>query len=158
MTHSTPESRGGATGALVAVFVPGRPVTQGSMRVLSRGRMTHDNPRLRGWRKAVGWMARSALGAQPPTDDAVVVRCHFCLAPTRRSDAPDLDKLVRAVLDALTGVVFTDDKQVVALDARRTMAWSAREVRLFEAEVARLAPGTPLDAIPEGVLLVVERA
>jgi hypothetical protein len=32
---------------------------------------------------------------------------------------PDLDKLVRAVLDAMTGIVFADDAQVVRLSARK---------------------------------------
>jgi Holliday junction resolvase RusA-like endonuclease len=32
---------------------------------------------------------------------------------------PDLDKLTRAVLDALTGIVWTDDAQVVAVAATK---------------------------------------
>jgi len=31
----------------------------------------------------------------------------------------DLDKLCRAILDALTGVAYLDDRQVVELDARK---------------------------------------
>ena len=51
----------------------------------------------------------------------VEVLLHFELArpkSARRllpSTKPDLDKLARAVLDALTGVVFKDDAQVVDL-------------------------------------------
>ncbi len=48
------------------------------------------------------------------------------LAPELRLDAPewvvggaDLDKLVRAVLDALTGVVYVDDCQVVVIGATK---------------------------------------
>lgn len=36
-------------------------------------------------------------------------------APRHKTSAPDLDKLVRSVLDALTGVVFEDDAQIVRL-------------------------------------------
>jgi len=36
--------------------------------------------------------------------------------PTRR---PDLDKLERAILDALTGVVYVDDSQVVGITSRK---------------------------------------
>lgn len=39
--------------------------------------------------------------------------------PDRR---PDLDKLGRALLDALTGIVFLDDAQVVALDPTKEYA------------------------------------
>jgi crossover junction endodeoxyribonuclease RusA len=35
---------------------------------------------------------------------------------------PDLDKLLRAVLDALTGVLYADDKQVIELRARKLYA------------------------------------
>lgn len=35
---------------------------------------------------------------------------------------PDLDKLIRAVLDALTGVLFVDDSQVVHIDAQKTFS------------------------------------
>jgi Holliday junction resolvase RusA-like endonuclease len=38
-------------------------------------------------------------------------------APQRHTQRPDLDKLVRAVLDALTGHVYGDDKQVTAISA-----------------------------------------
>jgi crossover junction endodeoxyribonuclease RusA len=38
------------------------------------------------------------------------------------SVAPDIDKLVRAALDALTGVVFVDDGQVVELIATKAYA------------------------------------
>lgn len=33
---------------------------------------------------------------------------------------PDLDKLVRAVLDALTGLAYKDDSQVVSIQASKT--------------------------------------
>lgn len=35
------------------------------------------------------------------------------------ASAPDLDKLVRAVLDALTGLAYHDDAQVVEIHARK---------------------------------------
>jgi Holliday junction resolvase RusA-like endonuclease len=37
-----------------------------------------------------------------------------CLFPTKRS-AGDLDKLLRAVLDGLTGQVYADDSQVIGM-------------------------------------------
>jgi Holliday junction resolvase RusA-like endonuclease len=36
-------------------------------------------------------------------------------APREKASKPDIDKLARAVLDALTGVMFHDDSQVVEL-------------------------------------------
>lgn len=42
----------------------------------------------------------------------------FTLA-TPATRPPDLDKLTRAVLDALTGIVWVDDRQVVALHSTK---------------------------------------
>jgi Holliday junction resolvase RusA-like endonuclease len=39
---------------------------------------------------------------------------------------PDLDKLVRAIGDGLTGVVILDDKQIVELHARKIYTSGAR--------------------------------
>jgi crossover junction endodeoxyribonuclease RusA len=36
--------------------------------------------------------------------------------------SPDIDKVCRAVLDALTGILYRDDAQVVALSAVKTYA------------------------------------
>jgi crossover junction endodeoxyribonuclease RusA len=38
-------------------------------------------------------------------------------APKHPAGKPDLDKLIRAVLDALTGLVWRDDSQVVHIEA-----------------------------------------
>lgn len=43
-------------------------------------------------------------------------------APTRMAQKPDIDKLIRAVLDALTGEAYADDQQVIYLTA--TKRWS----------------------------------
>jgi Holliday junction resolvase RusA-like endonuclease len=43
-------------------------------------------------------------------------------APSWPAGPPDVDKLARAVLDALTGLVFADDAQVVDLGLRKRYA------------------------------------
>lgn len=40
-------------------------------------------------------------------------------APKHYTKKPDVDKLIRAILDALTGIVWADDKQVFAITARK---------------------------------------
>lgn len=47
-------------------------------------------------------------------------------APNEPTGKPDLDKLVRAVLDALTGVVWRDDSQIVHIETWKTYAYSGR--------------------------------
>ena len=37
----------------------------------------------------------------------------------QKTTRPDVDKLIRAVLDALTGIVYADDSQVTAVSAAK---------------------------------------
>jgi crossover junction endodeoxyribonuclease RusA len=48
-------------------------------------------------------------------------------APLHPAVAPDLDKLTRCTLDALTGLAFTDDSRVVALTVTKQYATPGRE-------------------------------
>lgn len=120
----------------VRFTVPGRAVPQGSSRAFIRGGkavVTHDNPKTMPWRGAVALTAREALNGRFAADGAVGVMLAIHLdrpkshwrrdgtpkasAPARPTGRPDLDKLVRAVLDALTGVAFRDDAQVTTIVA-----------------------------------------
>lgn len=123
-------------------FVPGLPVTQGSMRSFAHpntGKIVTlpDKPALVPWRHTVAAAAHVA-GARP-TDAAVYLWLSFRLPRPRshagkrglRGSAPhfpisqrcgDIDKLERAVLDALTGVAWHDDGQVVQVAKRKTYA------------------------------------
>lgn len=79
--------------------------------------------RLKAWRSAVAGQAAIAWDGEPIAA-AVHVGLRFVFprpASARRrvwpSVKPDLDKLTRAVLDALTGSLIVDDAQVVSLRA-----------------------------------------
>jgi len=115
---------------LIAFQVHGLPIPQGSTRafvVNGRPVITSTAKGLAAWRRLV---ADVAQGYAPPKiwDGPVGIELHFGLpkpksAPKRRrvwpDKRPDLDKLTRAVLDALTYVVFSDDSQVVELHASK---------------------------------------
>lgn len=45
---------------------------------------------------------------------------------------PDLDNLIKSVLDALTGVLFRDDSQVAMLEATKTVAGDERPKTVIE--------------------------
>jgi crossover junction endodeoxyribonuclease RusA len=111
----------------------GVPAPQGSSRGFlhrSTGRVivTHDNPRTEPWRESVAWAALRAMREQdwPQAQGAVNVAAVFRLPrpqslPRRVKDQtrkPDLDKLLRALLDALSQAsVWRDDAQVVSVHA-----------------------------------------
>lgn len=91
--------------------------------------MTNDSRGTVVWQNAVAVEAlRAAKGARFARGEAVSVQMTFCfirpvsVKPSRRpflTVKPDIDKLVRAVLDALTGTVLADDAQVVVLRASK---------------------------------------
>lgn len=117
-----------------SVHVEGVPVTQGSMIGIARPDgsvvvLHGSREQLRGWREHVGVLARQAFGAGEPWTGPVYVEAAFWMprARSRRHDYPigDLDKLTRAVLDALTGIVFRDDVQVVTLNVAKRYADNA---------------------------------
>jgi hypothetical protein len=56
---------------------------------------------------------------------------------------PDLDKLMRAVLDSLTGVIYVDDSQVVK--AEPTKDYGPRESVTIHVEAIEAEPMLPLD-------------
>jgi Holliday junction resolvase RusA-like endonuclease len=111
----------------LSFWVPGIPAAQGSMRAfrLPNGRVTMTDmkgDKLKLWRHAINDEARRVAGQI--IEGPVAMRVEFRLlkpksAPKRRRTWPigklsgDLDKLARAVGDALTGVLFVDDCQVV---------------------------------------------
>lgn len=117
--------------------VLGIPVPQGSKRVFHGHLVDVNHSKLRDWRALV---ANSVVG-QTPLVGPVAVRLDFYLprpkghygsgrnsgmikpsAPLFPAVKPDIDKLVRACLDALTGMAFRDDSQVCALSARKLFA------------------------------------
>lgn len=109
---------------LVFVVV-GQPVPQGSKKAFvmnGRAVMVDDNKKgLKTWRKLVNRKAAVAVRGMRPADkaDALALSLDFRLERGKSvkrqhaTVAPDLDKLTRAVKDALTGVVYVDDSQVV---------------------------------------------
>ncbi len=113
----------------LTVTVLGVPVPQGSMKSLGPRRMVHSNAeKLRPWRDTVAWHVRDAMAGRPPLGGPLEVRATFVLprppsAPRKRwapEKKPDIDKLLRAALDAATvGGAWVDDAQVVDVSARK---------------------------------------
>jgi crossover junction endodeoxyribonuclease RusA len=108
---------------VINFFVDGLPVPQGSMKVIN-GRVIHNKgSELAAWRSAVALTARQN-GARPLTDP-ISIEIKFYLPRPKTvkrpepSVAPDLDKLIRAVLDGLTAIAYIDDGQVTQISAQK---------------------------------------
>lgn len=121
---------------MISFFIHGRPVAQGSTRAFkhrSSGQVITTSSA-----KGLGpWRRRIADAAQPHAhmhEGPLDLRIVFLMprpkslpktkwrAHTKR---PDIDKLVRAVLDALDGIFYADDSQVANL--RVVKAYAPRE-------------------------------
>ncbi len=113
---------------------------QGSKRHVGKGVMLESSDRVRPWRQDVRF---AALEERPPNwDMATPMRLDLVFWFPRpashygtrngisylKVNAPiepvsarigDIDKLQRAVFDALTGVAYLDDRQVVEVEARK---------------------------------------
>lgn len=121
--------------------VSGRPETKGSAKAFRhRGTgkiiVRNDNEKCAGWSRAVGWSARAAMRGAQPISGPVTVEAvfRFPRPKTTKLRAPrlDLDKLARALLDGMTGIVYVDDKQVAELRARKEWGPAGVAVSVFE--------------------------
>jgi len=128
---------------VISFTVFGDPVPQGSKVMVGKARkllVEGNRAKLNPWRQDVAAAAQAAMESGP-WREAVSVQMTFFLkrpkghfgtgrnegtlrsaAPRRPGTKPDIDKLSRSILDALTGIVFADDSQVVSLDAMKMYA------------------------------------
>jgi crossover junction endodeoxyribonuclease RusA len=125
-----PKSGGIRTESVIRFQVHGLPIAQGSLRSwIANGKpvITTTAKGLSTWRRLVADVAQR-FAPEEPWEGPVGIELDFGLpkpksAPKRRrvwpDKRPDLDKLCRAVLDALTYVVFADDSQVVHILATK---------------------------------------
>lgn len=151
----------------VTLRIYGIPMPQGSKTafvrggsaVLTDGRNAQARSAHAAWRQAVATAARDHLAANPDTrliDTPCAVAVTFLLlkpssSPKKRrypDTRPDLDKLVRSVLDALAdGGLLANDSRVVDLQA--TKRW-AQEDDGTNAPPGALVTIQPLDLLLAG--------
>ena len=115
------------------------------MKHIGRGRIIPvSTSALTTWSTKISWVAKAAWPG-PPSEEAITANLDFMFplpskatkeVKRRLSDGmlwrparPDIDKLARAVLDALTGIVWVDDDQVVELVCRKRW-WVEGGVRI----------------------------
>lgn len=125
---------------LFTVF--GKPAQMGSKKAFvvgTRAIITDDNSKKRkSWANAVAAVAAESMLNSPLLNGPVKVVARFYFArpqghfrtgrhsdqlkdsaPARHSQSPDLDKLVRCLYDAMTGIVYRDDRQICIQESSR---------------------------------------
>ncbi len=127
------------------LFVEGHPTTAGSLKWYGKGQVVHANARTLKWEQWIAWTWLQAhertLKVLGPVEIWLTFvfkrpKSHFTSKgeirkPFKHMTAPcwhrrlDLDKLTRAVFDALTGCAYEDDGQITDLHARKV--WGETE-------------------------------
>lgn len=128
---------------MIEFFVPGNPVAQGSKKAffiksLGRAVMTEACSKLKPWRSLVSMKAEQAMGHNNPFTCPVAVVVTFSFnrpkghfgtgkkartlkadSPVFKTSKPDVDKLLRGMLDAMTGIVYSDDSLVAHIEGSK---------------------------------------
>lgn len=116
-------------------FVPGIPQPQGSKRgfVSANGKvsMVESAAGVKPWRSDVKVFAADAMTGHSLLTEPVFLRCDFVMKrplstpKTKTPPAvkkPDLDKLLRAIGDALKGTVYAEDSLIVEMIGTKRIA------------------------------------
>ena len=122
---------------MISFSCDGTPVPQGSMKVINGHILHSQGSALAVWRSTVALSARFA-GAKP-VEGGVGIEISFRVKKpkTVKRDyptvAPDLDKYIRGVLDALTGIAYQDDSQVIDIKAEKVYSHTpGADIKIFQ--------------------------
>jgi len=137
------------------LFVSGEPVAQGRPRftTISGHARAVDPAKSREYKQIVSVMARQKMGelGLSPMEGPLKLQIHVFRIPPKSmgkkkgaeacafsrgiTTKPDLDNYIKLVSDALNGVVFVDDSQVVAIEAdKRFSATPGMVITVMEEE------------------------
>lgn len=141
---------------MLRITVYCKPEPQGSVKAFmihGKPRLTSDNAKVKPYRHTVAQVAAEQLskdGIELPMAAknrpvSLGVCWYFLKPPSAKKDRvhpaykPDADKLLRATLDALTGIAYADDCQVV--DIRAAKRYGAPErVEISVVEIKQEGP------------------
>jgi len=106
-------------------FVPGRPKGKGRPR-FGWGRV-HTPADTRQYEGKVSTLALRATGGRSPMRGAVKLTLVALFALPKKSSKgfpwrPDLDNIVKIICDAMNGLIYKDDAQVVCVSALKRFA------------------------------------
>lgn len=122
---------------MITFIVPGKPVGKGRPRAAARGKhITLYTPqKTANYESTVALAANQAMAGNPlitgPVEALMTIVLPVPVSWSKRKQAdalagtvmptskPDMDNVVKAIFDAINGIVWTDDVQVVGLRVRK---------------------------------------
>ena len=121
-------------------MVYGEPVGKGRPRFAKRGNFvsTYTPQKTKTYEDEIRMMAKAAMGTSEPLETPVTVAIYIrvgipsSFSKQKRKDAlaniekptkkPDADNILKCFLDAMNGIVYIDDKQVVNIHLTKVYA------------------------------------
>jgi Holliday junction resolvase RusA-like endonuclease len=115
----------------------GEPVPKGRPRFSTRGKfpVAYTPEKTKNYESDVGMMAKAAMGSSKPLEGALEAfiyvtfpvpasyskkRTEACLSDSEKhTKKPDLDNVVKAVLDGMSDIVFLSDSQITSIHATK---------------------------------------
>ena len=113
---------------MITINVPGMPIPQARPRFTRQGH-AYETAKCKAYKAIVAAAARAAMKGKTPITGRVFVWCQFFMpipkgwSKAKKEDAlngaiqplkrPDGDNLEKLIWDALTGIVWSDDAQIV---------------------------------------------
>lgn len=131
----------------LSIFIEGKPVPQGSMTHVGQGHMIHK-PALIEWRNKITAFTldmATRIGFPWGYDGPIIIKAKFIFERPKNTKFnsapygnPDLDKLMRAVGDALAPRkgpgLLKDDSQIIAWHAEKRWATEVRRLAVGDAQ------------------------
>ena len=129
---------------MVTYIVYGEPVGKGRPRFARRGKFTstYTPEKTKNYESEVGMMAKAAMGASEPLEGALEAfiyvtfavpasyskkRTEACLSgQEKHTKKPDLDNVVKSVIDGMDKIVFENDSQFTSIHATKVFGEVAK--------------------------------
>lgn len=137
----------------VTFTVDGTPVAKGRPRFAKRGKFvqTYTPQKTKDYESLVMDAASEAMGSSEPLETPVAIYLYIHMpipasySKKRRQDClsgiekpikkPDWDNIAKAVTDALNGIVYVDDCQIVTAHVKKAYSDTARVEVLIQEEI-----------------------
>jgi len=125
---------------IVTYMVYGEAVGKGRPRFARRGNFTstYTPQKTKTYEDEIKMMASAAMGSSEPLETPITVAIYISIgipasfSKKRHKDAlkniekpmkkPDIDNIAKCFLDAMNGIIYLDDKQVVNLHVKKVYA------------------------------------
>ena len=116
--------------------IPGKPVAKGRPRFAMRGikAIAYTPDKTKQWERDARLIIKAGMKGKPPLEGPVYGDFFFFMPKPKKMKRkhhtikPDIDNFIKSAFDAMNGIVFVDDAQIVRMTARKEYSDDPRVV------------------------------